>query len=158
MHFCAELVRDLSTDNRSMESVIANYYEKEQVKVVERKEEETNDVKYGKNGNGNENENGNEKMRMKRNKSYQEADSDHNNDEKMEMEMEEEEEDLLRNENLNNNESKNKKYNNSNYNDNDNLRILSTCPSLPIDGGIDFISRRTLDLWNLYTIVREFGC
>ena len=155
MHLCAQLVRDLSTDNRSIESVVSKYYETEEPKIFrikkksEEKVENNPSVLRDKVKKGKEDKNENE---------YSQSGIDSESSEDEEDEEEEDEEggggEIHNKMSLKEYEEIKEKYKRNKMIFSD----ISTLPQLPSDGGIDFISQRTLDLWNLYSIVRQSGC
>ena len=161
MHLCAQLVRDLSTDNRTIESVISKYYETDETEKFGRKKKSKPNTESNPYVHGVEMNNGNEKIKENRN-CQSDSDSDSDSSEETEGEEGEEEEGKGEGEEEeydDNMDSKrydeiNEKYKNKKMNFTD----FSPFPNSPIDGGIDFISQQTLDLWSLYSIVRQSGC
>ena len=154
MHLCAQLVRDLSTDNRTIESVISKYYETDETEKFGRKKKSKPNTESNPYVHGVEMKNGNEKI--KENRNCQSGSDSDSSEETEGEEGEEEEEEVEYDDNMDSKryDEINEKYKNKKMNFTD----FSPFPNSPIDGGIDFISQQTLDLWSLYSIVRQSGC
>ena len=157
MHLCAQLVRDLSTDNRSIESVVSKYYETEEPEIFRIKKKSKENMENNPSVQGDKMQKGKEEKNENED-SQSGIDSESSEDEEDEDEEEEDEEggggEIHNKMSLKEYEEIKEKYKRNKMIFSD----ISTLPQLPSDGGIDFISQRTLDLWNLYSIVRQSGC
>ena len=153
MHLCAQLVRDLSTDNRSIESVVSKYYETEEPEIFRIKKKSKEKMEIDPSVLGDKIK---ERKEDKNENEYSQSgvDSESSEDEDDEEEEEEGEGEVDDKMSLKEYEEIKEKYKRSKMT----LSDSTPLPQLPSDGGIDFISQRTLDLWNLYSIVRQSGC
>ena len=155
MHLCAQLVRDLSTDNRSIESVVSKYYETEEPEIFRIKKKSKEKMEIDPSVLGDKiKERKEDKNENEYSQSGIDSESSEDEDDEEEEEEEVEEGEVDNKMSLKEYEEIKEKYKRNKMIFSD----ISTLPQLPSDGGIDFISQRTLDLWNLYSIVRQSGC
>ena len=155
MHLCAQLVRDLSTDNRSIESVVSKYYETEEPEIFRIKKKSKEKMEIDPSVLGDKiKERKEDKNENEYSQSGVDSESSEDEDDEEEEEEGEGEGEVDDKMSLKEYEEIKEKYKRSKMT----LSDSTPLPQLPSDGGIDFISQRTLDLWNLYSIVRQSGC